>query len=118
MRADVNKKKKQLWKTITSMVKAVYGNNRGVENMRKKWNNLEFTAKSKVDACRFGEGGTGHGINPAGVIEDEEMLIIAADRSNSNSDGVREMFKNTPAFNGISSVDLFQAPSAVLYRKD
>ena len=48
----------------------------------------------------------------AGIIEDEEMLIIAADRSISNSDMVREMLENTPAFSGISdAVDLFQAPS-------
>ena len=58
--------------------------------MRNKWNN--FTAKSKVYACRIGEGRTGQGNIPAGVIEDEHMLIIAADRSISNSDRVREMF--------------------------
>ena len=79
--ADINKKKKQLWKTITAKVDTVHGNNMGVEDMRKKWNNLKVTAKSKVDACRIGEGRTGQGNNPAGVIEDEEMLIIAADRS-------------------------------------
>ena len=80
--------------------------------MRKKWNNLKVTAKSKVDACRIGEGRIGQGNNPAGIIEEEEMLIIAADRSISNSDRVREMFENTPAFSGISgAVDIFQAPS-------
>ena len=32
--ADINKKKKHLWKNITAKVNAVYGNNRGVEDMR------------------------------------------------------------------------------------
>ena len=83
-----------------------------VEDMREKWNNLKITAKSKVDACRIGEGRTGQGNNPAGVIEDEEMLIIAAHMSISNSERVREIFDNTPAVSGISgSVDLFQALS-------
>ena len=110
--ADINKKKKQLWKTITAKVNAVYGNNRGVEDMRRKWNNLKVTAKSKVDACRIGEGRTGQGNDPVSIIEDEEMLIIAADRSISNSDSVRENFENTPTISGISgAVDLFQAPS-------
>ena len=45
------------------------------------WNNLKVTAKSKVDACHMGEGRTGQGNNPAGIIEDEEMLIITANRS-------------------------------------
>ena len=37
---------------------------------------------------------------------------MAADRSISNSNRVREMFENTPAFSGIlGAVDLFQAPS-------
>ena len=72
---------------------------------------MKVTAKSKVDAC-IEEGRTGQGNNPAGIIEDEKMLIIAADRSISNFDRVREMFENTPAFSGISgAVDLFQAPS-------
>ena len=62
--------------------------------------------------CRVGEGRPGQGSDPAGVIEDEDMLIIAADRSISNSDRVRMMFENTPAFSSISgSVDLFQSPS-------
>ena len=47
--ADLNKKKKELWKTITCKVNAVLGNNRGVEDIRKKWNNLKLAAKSKVD---------------------------------------------------------------------
>ena len=80
--------------------------------MRRKWNNLKVTAKSKVDACRIGEGRTGQGNDPVSIIEDEEMLIIAADRSISNSDSVRENFENTPTISGISgAVDLFQAPS-------
>ena len=61
---------------------------------------------------RIVERRTGQVNNPAGIIEDEEMLTIAADRSISNSDRVREMFENTLAFSGISgAVDLFQAPS-------
>ena len=80
--------------------------------MQKKWNNSKVTAKSKVGACRIGEGRTGHGNNQPGIIEDEDMLIIAADWSISNSDRVKEMFGNTPAFSGTSSaMDLFQAPS-------
>ena len=54
--------------------------------MQKKWNNLKVTEKSKVNACRIGEGRTGQSNNPVGVIEDEEMLIIAADTSILNSE--------------------------------
>ena len=80
--------------------------------MQKKWNNFKVTAKSKVDSRRIGEGRTGHGNNPPGVIEDEDMLIIAADWSIADSDRVREMFENTPGFSVISGeVDLLEAPS-------
>lgn len=48
-----------------------------------------------MDACRFGEGRTNQVKNPEGVIEDEKMLIVAAERSISYSDRVREIFENT-----------------------
>ena len=53
------------------------------------------------------------GINTAGNVEDEDMLILSADRGISDSaDRVTEMFQNTPAFRGIlGAVDHFQVPS-------
>ena len=84
-----------------------------------KWNKLNVTAKSKVEACRVGEGKTGQCNNPAVVIEYEEMLIMAADRSTSNSDWMRGMFENNLSFSGISvAVDHFKHQFEVLYLWD
>ena len=106
--ADFKKKKTELWKTIAGKVNAVLGNNRGVEDIRKKWNNL----KSKVDASFRETRRTGGGSNSSGIVEDDDMLISAADKSITNTDRIREMFETTPAISGISgAVDNFVSPS-------
>ena len=39
------------------------------------------------------------------------MMIVSAEKCLSNSDRVTNMFKETPAFSGVSgAVDLFQLP--------
>ena len=111
--ANINKKKKQLWKDIATKVNSVYGNNRAIEDIRKKWNNLKLVAKSKVDASFREARKTGGGSNSSGIIDDEDILILAADKNLTNSDRVRDMFETTPAFSGISgAVDNFAQPAA------
>ena len=42
------------------------------------------------------------------IVDDEETLILAADKNITNSDRIREMFETTPAFCGISgAIDNF-----------
>ena len=56
---------------------------------------------------------TGGGPNAAGEVEDEDALILAADKelSTSATERVSQMLEGTPAFSSISgSVDLFQGP--------
>ena len=110
--ADKSKRRKQICKDIAAKLNSAHGNGRAVEDIRKKWTNLKLNAKSKVDASLREGRKTGGGTNTAGHVEDEEILIISADRSISDSaDRLTEMFQNTPAFIGISgAVDLFQAP--------
>ena len=110
--ADKNKRRKQIWKDIAAKLNSAHGNGRAVEEIRKKWTNLKLNAKSKVDASFREARKTGGGTNTAGHVDDEDMLIISADRSISDSaDRVTEMFQNTPAFIGIpGAVDLFQTP--------
>ena len=104
--ADLNKKKKELWKTIAGKVNAVHGNNRCVED-----NNLKLAAKSTVDASFRESRRTGGGSNFSGIVEDDDKLILAADKSITNTDRIREMFETTPAFSGISgAVDNFVSP--------
>ena len=110
--ADINKKKKSLWLDILRKVNSIHGNNRGVEEIRKKWNNLKLTSKSKFDASKREVNKTGGGTNSAGVLEEDDALILDADKSISNTERISDMFKDTPAFSGISgTVDLFQVPS-------
>ena len=86
---------------------------RAIEEIRKKWNNLKLVAKSKVDASFREARKTGGGSNSSGIIDDEDMLILAADKNITNSDRVRDMFETTPAFSGISgAVDNFAQPAA------
>ena len=109
--AELNKKKKELWKTIAGKVNAVHGNNRCIEDIKKKWNNLKLAAKSKVDASFRESRRTGGGSNFSGIVEDDDKLILAADKSITNTDRIREMFETTPAFSGISgAVDNFVSP--------
>ena len=100
--ADKNKKRKQIWRDIAAKLNSAHGNGRAVEDIRKKWTNQKLNAKSKVDASFREARKTGGGINTAGNVEDEDMLILSADRGISDSaDRVTEMFQNTPAFRGI-----------------
>ena len=110
--ADINKKKRQLWKDIATRVNSTHGNNRAVDNIRKKWNNLKLAAKTKVDASFREARKTGGGSNYSRIVDDEEMLILAADKSITNSDRIRDMFEMTPAFSGISgAIDHFVIPA-------
>ena len=105
--ADI-KLKGQLWKDITARVNSIYGNNRTVDDIRKKWNNLKLAAKSKVDASFREARKTGGSSNTSGMIGDEDVLIVAADKRMTTSDRIRDMFESTPAFGGISgTVDNF-----------
>ena len=71
--ADINKRKRQLWKDITARVNSIYGNNRTVDDIRKKWNNVKLPAKSKVDASFREARKTGGGSNTPGMITDEDV---------------------------------------------
>ena len=109
--ADIIKRKRQLWKDITARVNSIYGNNRTVDDIRKKWNNVKLAAKSKVDASFREARKTGGGSNTSGMIADEDVLIVAADKRMTTSDRIRDMFESTPAFGGISgAVDNFVVP--------
>ena len=60
----------------------------------KKWTNLKLIAKSKVDASFREARKAGEGTNTAGHVENEDMLIISADRCISDSaERVTEMFQ-------------------------
>ena len=49
--------------------------------------------------------------NTSGMIADEDVLIVAADKRMTTSDRIRYMFESTPAFGGISgAVDNFVVP--------
>ena len=92
--ADRKKKKKQIWRDIVGKLNSAYGNGRAVEDVKKKWTNLKLNAKSKIDASSREARKTGRGTNTAGHVEDEDMLIISADRSISDSaDRVTDMFQ-------------------------
>ena len=105
--ADINKKKRQLWKDIAARINSVHGNNKAVDDIRKKWNNMKLTAKTKVDASFREANKTGGGSNSSGIV-DSEMLILAADKGITNSDRIRDKSDTTPAFCGISgSIDNF-----------
>ena len=96
-----------------SKVNSIHGNNRDIKDIKKKWNNLKVTAKARVDNTRREVRRTGGGPNAAGEVEDEDALILAADKelSTSATERVSQMLEGTPAFSGISgSVDLFQGP--------
>ena len=88
------------------------GNNRAVEEIRKKLNKLKLAAKSKVDASFREASKTGGCSNSAGIVDDEDMLILAGDKTITNSEGDRDMFETIPAFSGISgAVDNFAQPA-------
>ena len=111
--AEINKKKKALWNGMMSKVNSIHGNSRDIKDIKKKWNNLKVTAKARVDNTRREVRRTGGGPNAAGEVEDEDALILAADKelSTSATERVSQMLEGTPAFSGISgSVDLFQGP--------
>ena len=109
--ADINKKKRQLWKDIAAKVNSLHNNNRAVDDIRKKWNNLKLAAKTKVNASFREERKTGGVSNTSGIVDDEEMLILAADNNLTKSDRIREMFETSPAFCGISgAIDNFVIP--------
>ncbi|KAI6657170.1 hypothetical protein LOD99_15956 [Oopsacas minuta] len=96
---------------------SIHGNNRDVKDVKKKWNNLKGSAKARVDSSRREARRTGGGPNGAGEVGDEDIRILSSDRelSTSVTERVSQMFSSTPAFTGIcSSVDLFQAPTALL----
>ena len=81
---------------IAVKLNSVHGNGRAVEDFRKKWTNLKQNAKSKVDASFKEARRTGGGTNTVGQVENEDMQIISADISISDSaDRVTEMFQNT-----------------------
>ena len=76
--ADLNRKKKLLWKDMVGKVNSMHGNNRDVKDLKKKWNKLKRAAKSHVDSSRREARQTG-GLNAVGEIDDEAILILAAD---------------------------------------
>ena len=54
---------------------------------------------------------TGGGSNTSGMIGDEDVLIVAADKRMTTSDRIRDLCVSTPAFGRISgAVDNFVVP--------
>ena len=113
--ANLNQKKKALWKDMATKLNSIHGNHRDVKDLKKKWNNIKLTAKSHVDDSRREAMRTGGGQNAVGEVEEEQMLILAADKelTTSATERVTQMLGGTPAFSGIiGAVDLFQATSS------
>ena len=72
---------------------------------------MKLVAKSKVDSSFREASKTGGGSNQTGIAENEEMMMVSAEKCLSNSDRVTDMLKDTPAFSRVSgAVDLFQPP--------
>ena len=68
----------------------------------------QLAAKSEVDSSFKEARKTGGGSNETRIAENEEMMIVSAEKCLSNSDRVTDMLKDTPAFSGVSgAVDLF-----------
>ena len=44
--ADINKKMR-LWNDVMKNINSIYGNNRNVIDVKKKWNNLKGSAKAR-----------------------------------------------------------------------
>ena len=58
---------------------------------------------------------TGGGQNAEGEVEEEQLVILAADKelTNSATERVTQMLGGTPAFSGITgAVDLFKPTSS------
>ena len=112
--ANLNQKKKALWTEIQAKLNSVHGNNRVVKDIKKKWNNLKLNAKSHVDDSRREAMRTGAGQNAVGEGEEEQLVILAADKelTNSATERVTQMLGGTPAFAGITgAVDLIKPTS-------
>ena len=64
---------------------------------------------------------TGGGLNEAGEVEDEDILILSSDKEVSTpaTERVSQMLSSsTPAFTGISgSSDLFEPPTHYLHKQ-
>ena len=51
------------------------------------------------------------GPNSSGIVEDDDMLTLAADKSITNTDRIKETSETTPDFSEISgAVDIFVSP--------
>ena len=88
----------------------------GCERYKEEMEQSKRFPKARVDSSRREARRTGGGINEAGEVEDEDILIISSDRelSTTVTERVSRMFSSKPAFTGIcGSVDLFQAPTAL-----
>ena len=67
-----------------------------------------------MDSSRREARQTGGGPNVVGGLDDEAILILAADKdlSTTATERITEMLEGTPAFSGITgSADLFEGPS-------
>ena len=58
----------------------MHGNNRDVKEVKKKWNNLKGSAKTRVVCSRREARMTGRGPSEAGKIEDEDILILSSEK--------------------------------------
>ena len=112
--ADLNKKKRLMWIDMIGKVNSIHGHTKDVKDLKKKWNNLKGAAKSHVDSSRREARQIGGGPNVVGEIDDEAILILAADKdlSTTATERITEMLEGTPAFSGIKrSANLFEGPS-------
>ena len=76
---------------------------------------IKLNAKSHVDDSRREAMRTGGGQNAVGEVEEEQLVILAADKelTNSATERVTQMLGGTPAFAGITgAVDLFKPTSS------
>ena len=88
----------------------------GCERDQEEMEQSKRFRKARVDYSRREARRTGGGLNEAGEVEDEDLMILRSDRelSTSVTERVSQMFSSTPAFTGIcGSVDLFQAQTAL-----
>ena len=101
-------------------VNSIHGNNRDVKDLKKKWNNLKGAAKSHVDSSRRGARQTGGGPNVVGEIDDEAIVILAADKdlSTTATERITEMLEGTQHLVKLREVQIYPKDHQIPYLKN
>ena len=76
--ADIKEVKKRIWNDVMKKINSIYGNNRDVKEVKKKWNNIKGSEKARLDCSRREARWTGGGLNGTGEVKDEYSLILSS----------------------------------------